>query len=151
MITERTPYFKSAAVSVNVLVGSRDETQKCSGIAHLLEHIMFKGTKAQSARQIADMIEGAGGELNGFTTKEMTSYHVFSLDETIGVAQDLLSDMMLHALIDDDHVSIEKGVVEQEISMIEDEPEDYAGVLLDRSIWRGHPMSFPEAGTLESV
>jgi predicted Zn-dependent peptidase len=151
VITERTPYFKSAAVSVNVLVGSRDETKDNSGIAHLLEHIMFKGTKAQSARQIADMIEGAGGELNGFTTKEMTSYHVFSLDETVGVAEDLLSDMILHALINGDHVDLEKGVVEQEINMIEDEPEDYAGVLLDKSIWKGHSMSFPEAGSVESV
>jgi len=151
VITERTPYFKSAAISVNVLVGSRDESKEFSGMAHLLEHIMFKGTKAQSARQIADMIEGAGGELNGFTTKEMTSYHVLSLDETIKVAEDLLSDMMLHALIDDDHVELEKGVVEQEISMIEDEPEDYVGVLLDKSLWKGHPMSFPEAGNAESV
>ncbi|QLH75221.1 MAG: insulinase family protein [Methanomassiliicoccales archaeon] len=151
VISERTPYFRSAAISVNVLVGSRDEDKEKCGIAHLLEHIMFKGTKDQSAKQIADMIEGAGGELNGFTTKELTSYHVFSLDETIDVAEGLLTDMMLHALIDDEHVDLEKSVVTQEISMLEDEPEEFAGVLLDRTAWRGHPMSYPEAGNIEGV
>lgn len=151
VIIEKLPYFRSVALSVNVMVGSRDEPAEKCGIAHLLEHLMFKGTKDQSAKQIADMIEGAGGELNGFTTKEMTSFHVFSLDETIGTAEELLSDMMMNALIDDEHVQVEKGVVEQEISMLEDEPESYARVLLDRSIWRGHPMSYSEAGDAESV
>jgi predicted Zn-dependent peptidase len=151
VIIEKLPYFRSVALSVNVMVGSRDEQAEKCGMAHLLEHLMFKGTKDQSAKQIADMIEGAGGELNGFTTKEMTSFHVFTLDETIETAEKLLSDMMLHALIDDEHVQVEKGVVEQEISMLEDEPESYARVLLDRSIWRGHPMSFAESGDVESV
>lgn len=151
VIVEKLPYFRSIALSVNITVGSRDEEAERCGMAHLLEHLMFKGTKDQSAKEIADMIEGAGGELNGFTTKEMTSFHVFSLDETMDVAQKLLSDMMLHALIDDDHVTVEKGVVEQEISMLQDEPESYARVLLDRSIWRGHPMSFPESGEVESI
>lgn len=151
MIIERLPYFRSVALSVNVNVGSRDERPERCGIAHLLEHIMFKGTKDQSAKQIADMIEGAGGELNGFTTKELTSFHVFSLDETIDTAEKLLSDMMVHALIDEEHLQIERGVVEQEINMMEDEPESYVRVLLDRSIWRGHPMSFSETGDVECV
>ncbi|HSV42696.1 MAG TPA: insulinase family protein, partial [Methanomassiliicoccales archaeon] len=112
VIIEKLPYFRSVALSVNIKVGSRDEAAQKCGIAHLLEHIMFKGTKDQSAKQIADIIEGAGGELNGFTTKELTSYQVFSLDETVDVAQKLLSDMMLHALIDDEHLEVERGVVE---------------------------------------
>ena len=151
VIIEKLPYFRSVALSVNVMVGSRDEPADKCGIAHLLEHLMFKGTKDQSAKQIADMIEGAGGELNGFTTKEMTSFHVFSLDETIETSENLLSSMMLHALIDEDHVATEKGVVSQEISMLEEEPESYARVLLDRSIWRGHPMANAEAGDMECV
>lgn len=151
VIIERLPYLRSVAIAVNLRVGSRDELPKQCGIAHLLEHTMFKGTKAQSAKQIADMIEGAGGELNGMTTKEMTSYHVFSLDETIKVAQGLLSDMMLHPLMDEDHLEVEKAVVAQEIGMLEEEPEDYARVLLDQSIWRGHPMSYSESGQVECV
>ncbi|OPY31306.1 MAG: Peptidase M16 inactive domain protein [Methanomassiliicoccales archaeon PtaU1.Bin124] len=151
VIIEKLPYFRSVALSVNVMVGSRDEAADKSGIAHLLEHLMFKGTKDQSAKQIADMIEGAGGELNGFTTKEMTSFHVFSLDETIETAEKLLSSMMVHPLIDDDHVQVEKGVVAQEINMLEEEPESYAHVLLDRSIWRGHPMANSESGEVGCV
>jgi predicted Zn-dependent peptidase len=78
VIIEKLPYFRSVALSVNITVGSRDEQAERCGMAHLLEHLMFKGTKDQSAKEIADMIEGAGGELNGYTTKEMTSFHVFS-------------------------------------------------------------------------
>ncbi len=151
VIIETLPSVRSVALSVNIRVGSRDEDPRLCGMAHLLEHVMFKGTKDQSAKEIADMIEGAGGELNGFTTKEMTSYHVFSLDETISVAEELLSDMMRHALIDEEHVELEKGVVTQEISSLEEDPESYASVLLDQSIWKGHPMSFSESGELECV
>ncbi len=151
VIIERLPGFRSVALSVNVKVGSRDEQADLCGMAHLLEHVMFKGTKDQSAKEIADMIEGAGGEMNGFTTKEMTSYHVFSLDETISVAEKILSDMMRHALIDEEHVQVEKGVVTQEINSLEEDPESYARVLLDQSIWKGHPMSYSESGRLECV
>jgi predicted Zn-dependent peptidase len=151
VIIERLPGFRSVALSVNVRVGSRDEQADLCGMAHLLEHVMFKGTQDQSAKEIADMIEGAGGEMNGFTTKEMTSYHVFSLDETISVAERILSNMMRHALIDEEHVQVEKGVVTQEINSLEEDPESYARVLLDQSIWKGHPMSYSESGELDCV
>ena len=136
---------------MNVSVGSRDEPQKHCGMAHLLEHLMFKGTRDRSTKEISEMIEGAGGELNGYTTKELTSFHVFSLDETLDTAQNILSDMIVNPLIDEEHVELERSVVTQEINMLADEPEDYSRVLLDRSIWQGHPMATPESGELESV
>ena len=145
VIVERLPYFRSVALSVNVGVGSRDEPQKHCGIAHLLEHLMFKGTSERSTKEISEIIEGAGGELNGYTTKELTSFHVFSLDETAETAQNILSDMIVNPLIDEEHVELERSVVTQEINMLADEPEDYSRVLLDRSIWRGHPMATPES------
>jgi predicted Zn-dependent peptidase len=151
VIVERLPYFRSVALSVNVSVGSRDEPQDHCGIAHLLEHLMFKGTSERSTKEISEIIEGAGGELNGYTTKELTSFHVFSLDETAETAQNILSDMIVNPLIDEEHVELERSVVTQEINMMVDEPEDYSRVLLDQSIWHGHPMATPESGEVESV
>jgi predicted Zn-dependent peptidase len=151
VVVERLPSLRSVAISVNFDVGSRDEDEERCGIAHLIEHIMFKGTKDRGAKEISDLIENAGGEMNGFTTKEMTSYHVFCLDDTIGTAQELLGEMVLDPLFDKEHLEVEKNVVTQEITMLEDEPEDYCRVLLDRSLWRGHPMSFSESGEVECV
>ena len=76
---------------------------------------------------------------------------MFSLDETAETAQNILSDMIVNPLIDEEHVELERSVVTQEINMLADEPEDYSRVLLDRSIWRGHPMATPESGEIESV
>ncbi|MCG7844842.1 MAG: insulinase family protein, partial [Methanomassiliicoccales archaeon] len=151
VIVEALPRSRTAALSVNFKVGSRDEDRELSGTAHFLEHIMFKGTKERNAKQFSEMVEGAGGEMNAYTTKESTSYHVFSLDETFDVMKGLMADMMTAPLIDSEHVELERGVVLQEISMLEDDPEDYSRVLLDRSIWEGHPMSQTETGRPECV
>jgi predicted Zn-dependent peptidase len=151
VIVERVPSAKTAALSVNFHVGSRDERRDSSGMAHFLEHIMFKGTKDRNARQFSEMVEGAGGEMNAYTTKEWTSYHVFCLDETFGMMKELMADMMVAPLIDEEHVELERGVVLQEISMLEDDPEDYSRVLLDRSLWEGHPLAQTETGRPECV
>jgi predicted Zn-dependent peptidase len=151
VIVEELPRARTAALSVNFRVGSRDEDPELCGTAHFLEHIMFKGTKERNAKQFSEMVEGAGGEMNAYTTKETTSYHVFSLDETFDVMKGLMADMMTSPLIDEEHVDLERGVVLQEISMLEDDPEDYSRVLLDRSIWEGHPMAQTETGRPECV
>jgi len=151
VIVEEVPHSRTAALSVNFSVGCRDENKESSGTAHFLEHIMFKGTSKRNARQFSELVEGAGGEMNAYTTKESTSFHVFSLDETFDVMKGLMADMMTAPLMDEEHVDLERGVVLQEISMLEDDPEDYSRVLLDRSIWDGHPMSNTETGRPEWV
>jgi predicted Zn-dependent peptidase len=151
VIVEVLPRSRSAALSVNFRVGSRDEDRELCGTAHFLEHIMFKGTQERNAKQFSEMVEGAGGEMNAYTTKESTSYHVFSLDETFDVMKGLMADMMTAPLIDKEHVELERGVVLQEISMLEDDPEDYSRVLLDRTIWEGNPMAQTETGRPECV
>lgn len=151
VIVDFLSHARTAALSVNFRVGSRDEPRDLYGTAHLLEHIMFKGTKERNAKQLSEMVEGAGGEMNAYTTKETTSYHVFSLDETFEAMKGLMADMMTSPLIDQGHVDLEKGVVLQEISMLEDDPEDYSRVLLDSSIWEGNPMSRTETGHPECV
>ncbi len=151
VIVEEVPRSRTAALSVNFKVGCRDEDQDLCGTAHFLEHIMFKGTHKRNARQFSELVEGAGGEMNAYTTKESTSFHVFSLDETFDVMKGLMADMMTAPLIDEEHVELERGVVLQEISMLEDDPEDYSRVLLDRTIWEGHPMANTETGRPEWV
>ncbi|MHC1681215.1 MAG: M16 family metallopeptidase [Methanomassiliicoccales archaeon] len=151
VIVEEVAHSRTAALSVNFSVGCRDEDKDNCGTAHFLEHIMFKGTQKRNARQFSELVEGAGGEMNAYTTKESTSFHVFSLDETFDVMKGLMADMMTAPLIDEEHVELERGVVLQEISMLEDDPEDYCRVLLDRSIWEGHSMANIETGGPECV
>ncbi len=151
VIVEEAPRSRTAALSVNFSVGCRDEDRDNCGTAHFLEHIMFKGTRKRNARQFSELVEGAGGEMNAYTTKESTSFHVFSLDETFDIMMGLMADMMTAPLIDEEHVELERGVVLQEIRMLEDDPEDYSRVLLDRSIWEGHPMSNTETGGPDCV
>jgi len=83
VIVDRLHWSRSAAVAVNVSVGSRDEPSGMNGIAHLLEHLLFKGTELRSSKQMSQQIEAAGGEMNGYTSKELTSYYVSTIDETL--------------------------------------------------------------------
>ena len=99
VITESISHSHSASAAVYFGTGSRDETDDKAGIAHLLEHMMFKGTPKRSSKDIAEEIEAAGGEHNGYTTYEVTCYHISSLDETFHSSADLLSDMVKNPLL----------------------------------------------------
>ena len=151
MVVERLPDFHSASFSVYFGRGSRDEVREQAGIAHMLEHMLFKGTNDRTSKQMAEEIEAAGGETNGYTTKEVTSYQSYSLDETFEVAQDILADMVLHPLLDKDGLATEMNVVTQEIRMLENNPEDNIYVLFMETLWGDHPMGRSEAGSVESV
>jgi predicted Zn-dependent peptidase len=151
VLVDGLPWSRSAAVAVNLSVGSRDEPSDRHGIAHLLEHVLFKGTSQHTSRQMSQEIEAAGGEMNGYTTKEMTSYYVSTLDETLGTAQDLLSEIVREPLLDTKDIETEKKVVTQEIRMSEDDPDNYSHELLMKKVWKGNPMSDPEAGYVECV
>jgi len=148
---ERLPDSHSASFSVYFGHGSRDETKEQAGIAHMLEHMLFKGTVNRTAKQMAEEIESAGGETNGYTTKEVTTYQSFSLDETVGIAQDILADMVLNPKLDKDCLVTEKNVVTQEIRMLENDPEENIHVLFLETLWGDHPMGRSEAGSAETV
>jgi len=122
-----------------------------AGIAHMLEHMLFKGTANRTAREQSEQIEAAGGEMNGYTTKEVTSYQVYSLDETADVAQEILADMVLNPQLDAGCLATEKNVVLQEINMIQNDPDDYIHDLFAETMWGGHPMGRSEAGTSKTV
>ena len=151
VITERLPQTRSAAVSISVGIGSRDEGLKQHGMAHFLEHILFKGTKNHTFNQVNETIEEAGGYLNAFTTQEMTSFFSFSIDETIKTAQGLVQDIFCNPLMDKGYTELEKGVVKQEINNRLNDPERYIKNLLMRSLFKGGPLSRPVLGTGKSV
>ncbi len=151
VVVERLPDSHSASLSVYLGAGSRDESDQQAGIAHMLEHMLFKGTSRRTAREMSEQIEAAGGEQNGYTTKEVTSYQAFALDETVEVAEDILADMVLNPLLDSSCLATEKNVVLQEINMLQNDPDDYIHVLFCESLWGDHPMGRSEAGSSATV
>lgn len=151
VVTEEIPHVRSATVGFWVTVGSMHETQEVAGICHLLEHMLFKGTPTRSAREIAETLDGVGGQLNAFTDKEYTCFHARVLSEHLPLAIDLIGDMLLHSLFRLEDLRCEKRVVLEEIRQLEDEPEDLVHDLLLERMWRDHPLGRPVIGTRKSV
>ncbi|MDA9101340.1 insulinase family protein [Omnitrophica bacterium] len=141
----------SASVAIWVQTGGRFESKKESGISHVLEHMLFKGTKRRTTRQIKEEIEGVGGVLNAFTSEEVTCYFAKLLKEHYPRALDVLSDMVNHATLDGGELMKEKTVILEEIKMYRDLPAHHVHELLGELLWRGHPLGRPIAGTVESV
>jgi predicted Zn-dependent peptidase len=151
IVTERIPHVRSVSLGLWVAAGSRLERPAQAGIAHLIEHMLFKGTERRTARAIASAIDGRGGTLNAFTAKEHTCYYVRCLDQDLPVAVDLLHDMLRHSVLDPEELVKEQGVVCEEIRMYEDAPDDLVHDLFVGALWPGHPLGRPIAGTVESV
>lgn len=146
VVMENMPYLKSAAFGVWVRVGSANEDESNNGIAHLIEHMMFKGTKSRTAKQIADEMAKIGGNLNAFTGKECTSYYATTLSEHLPMAIRIIGDMLNNSLIDEKDLKKEKSVILEEIDMYEDSPEDLVHEILQQRIWKGHPLGYMISG-----
>lgn len=146
VVMENMPYLKSAAFGVWVRVGSANEDESNNGIAHMIEHMMFKGTKNRTAKQIADEMARIGGNLNAYTSKECTSYYVTTLSEHLPMAIRVIGDMLNNSLIDEKALKKEKSVIIEEIDMYEDSPEDLVHDLLQQRIWKGHPLGYMISG-----
>jgi predicted Zn-dependent peptidase len=151
VVVETLPSSSSVALAAYVNVGSRNEPVERAGMAHLLEHMVFRGTEKFTSRQISERIEDAGGELNGFTSKEFTCYYSSILKETFESAGEILGEVIAKPLLTEDSFSLEKQIVTQEVSMLLNEPESYIHYLFTQAIWEGHPMSIPEAGVFETI
>jgi predicted Zn-dependent peptidase len=151
VITEVLPYLRSASFGVWVKVGSANEDDSNNGIAHIIEHMLFKGTESRNAKQIADEMAKIGGNMNAFTSKECTSYYAATLSEHLPIAIDIMSDMLSHSLIDDKSLKKEKGVIIEEIDMYDDSPEDLVHELLQQRIWKDHPLGYMISGTKKIV
>ncbi|MCW3100787.1 MAG: peptidase domain protein [Chthonomonadaceae bacterium] len=151
VVSEHVPYVQSVSVGMFVGIGSRDETDPIRGISHFIEHMMFKGTRKRTARQIADEIESRGGHLNAFTDKETTCYHLRVLAEHTPLALDILTDMLRGSLFDSDEMEREKRVVLEEIKMYEDSPEDHIHEIFESTLWSTHPLGKAIIGTDKTV
>ncbi|AIE86853.1 M16 family metallopeptidase [Fimbriimonas ginsengisoli] len=151
VLVEPVGHVKSAAIGLWCRTGSRHEHESEAGITHLIEHMLFKGTERRTAKEIAESIEGRGGSLNAFTDKEATCYYCRVLADDVANGVDVLSDMMLHSLIDPDELKREQGVVLEEIKRSEDEPGDHVHDLHLHNRWGDHPLGRPIIGTPESV
>jgi predicted Zn-dependent peptidase len=151
VITEEIPHVHSVSVGIWVKAGSRDERSLENGISHFIEHMLFKGTKRRSAHQIAKEIDAVGGVLNAFTSKEFSSFYAKVLAEHLPVALDLLFDLFLHSLFSPEELEKERQVIIQEISMVEDTPDEYIHDLFSQSFWPRHSLGFPILGRLETI
>lgn len=151
VLAEPVTHVGSASIGLWCRTGSVNETPTEGGITHLIEHMLFKGTKNRTAKQIAEEIEGRGGMLNAFTDKEQTCYYCRVLASDTEVALDVLCDMVTSSLIDPTELNREKGVVLEEIKRGEDEPGDHVHDLHLEALWEGHKLGKPIIGTKESV
>jgi predicted Zn-dependent peptidase len=151
VITEEIPHVHSVSVGVWVKAGSRDERSGENGISHFIEHMLFKGTKRRSATQIAKEMDAVGGVLNAFTSKEFSSFYAKVLAGHLPVALDLLFDLFLNSLFSPEELEKERQVIVQEISMVEDTPDEYIHDLFAQSFWPRHPLGFPILGRLETI
>ena len=151
VVMERMPYLKSAAFGVWVRAGSANEDDSNNGIAHMIEHMLFKGTTNRTARQIADEMVKIGGNINAFTSKECTSYYATTLSEHLPTAIDIISDMLNNSLIEEKALKKEKGVILEEIDMYDDSPEDLVHEQLQQRVWKDHPLGYMISGTKKVV
>lgn len=151
VVTEVLPYLRSASFGVWVKVGSAYENDTNNGIAHIIEHMLFKGTVTRNAKQIADEMARIGGNINAFTSKECTSYYATTLSSHLPIAIDIISDMLLNSLIDEKALKKEKSVIIEEIDMYEDSPEDLVHDMLQQRIWKNHPLGYMISGTKKVV
>ncbi len=151
VISEEISHVRSISVGIWVDVGSRDEVESNNGIAHFIEHMVFKGTKKRSVRDIARSLESVGGYLNAFTGKEHTCYYARVLDDFAPLAVDVLSDMLLHPTFPEKELEKEKGVVIEELKNAEDDPDDIIHDYFEKAVFGSHPMGFPVIGTEKNL
>ena len=146
---ERLPHARSVSAGVWVLSGSRFED--ISGMSHFIEHMLFKGTKTKTAREIAEKMDLTGGQLNAYTTREYTSYYALTVDKSLSEALEVLSDMVINSHFSENDIELEKNVVLEEIAMYEDSPEDLVFDLLEEHAFSGNTLGRSITGTRESV
>ena len=151
ILTERMPHVRSVALGVWLRRGSRHEKASESGLAHFIEHMVFKGTERRSQAQIAQELDEIGGQSDAFTSQEYAGFHAKVLGEHVPRAIDLLSDIVLAPSFDAEELERERMVIFEEIKSVEDAPEDRVHDLFVEFFWPNHPLGRPILGTPETV
>ncbi len=151
ILSEQIPGVRSAAVGLWVRQGAAHESEVDAGVSHMLEHMVFKGTARRTAQEIAVALEGLGGSLDAYTSREHTSYQARVLDEHLPDALDVLADLVLAPLLEPDDLELERQVVLEEIAQVEDTPDDMVFEIHSERLWNGHPYGRSILGTKDSV
>ncbi|MEG0766725.1 MAG: pitrilysin family protein [Clostridia bacterium] len=151
VITEHIPHVRSVSVGLWIGAGSMHEKPQENGLSHFLEHMLFKGTQRRSARAIAEEMDAIGGQINAFTSKECTCYYAKVMDAHLPIAMDVLCDLLLYATLDETELNKERGVILEEIAMVEDTPEDLVHDLLSETILAGNPLAQPILGPADQI
>ncbi len=151
IVTEQMPGLKSASVGIWVTAGGRHERADQNGIAHFLEHMAFKGTQKRTSLQIAEAIEGVGGYINAYTSREMTAYYARVLEADVPLALDVLADILLNPVFDPSEIEVERGVILQEIGQALDTPDDIIFDWLQEEAYPDQPLGRSILGPSERV
>ncbi|RTZ93986.1 MAG: insulinase family protein [Deltaproteobacteria bacterium] len=141
----------SVCIGLWVCTGSRDETPEENGLTHFIEHMLFKGTANRDALEIAKEIDKIGGVLNAFTGREYTCFYTKVLKTHVEKGFEILSDIFFNSLFREEDIERERGVILQEIKMVQDTPDEYVHELFYRDLWGGNPLGAPISGTVETV
>jgi predicted Zn-dependent peptidase len=151
VVSESHPGLRAASAGLFVDVGTRDEPEHLVGATHFVEHLVFKGTHKRTALEIAESLEVVGGELNAYTTRELTCFHTHSLKEDLPLALDVLCDLVTNATFDPEEFEKERQVILQEIDMSKDDLEEYILDLFFEKAFKGHPLARWITGTKASL
>ena len=151
VLTDYVSSVETVCVGMWVYVGARNETKENNGVAHLLEHMAFKGTKNRSAKQISDEVEMIGGHVNAYTSREITAYHMKVLKEDIKTSVDIISDIMQFSSFDPKELDRERGVILQEIGMYLDTPDDLVFDKWQETAYPNQPMGRSILGTTDII
>jgi predicted Zn-dependent peptidase len=139
------------ALAIHIPAGSRDEAGLPAGLAHFVEHMVFKGTARRSAKELSFEIENAGGQINACTSEDQTVYEGRGEAEMLPILADVLSDMVWHATFPEAEIQLEREVIGEEITMYRESPADHISDLISSALWGDHPLGNPISGSLESI
>lgn len=145
------PHRRTASLGVFLGVGGRHESPEHMGIAHFLEHGVFKGSSKRNVRQVALDIEGQGGSPNAYTSKDYTCYEASGPEDLLPQMADVITDMVLRPTLPSEELDKERLVIEEEITMYKENPGDHVRELADKALWGVHPLGFPLAGSEETL
>jgi len=151
VLSERVPTVRSAAIGVWIRTASAHELRPKMGVSHLLEHMVFKGTERRTAQEIALSLESRGGSLDAYTSRDATAYHARVLDTDLARALDVITDIVRRPVLRDSDLSLERQVVLEEISTVQDTPDDEVFDRTYETMWPTHPYGFQILGTKDTV
>lgn len=149
--TAEMPHMTSVSVGLWIGVGSRYEPARLNGVCHFIEHLLFKGTRKRSAKEISQAVEGIGGYLNAFTSEETTCFHARACHDRFDELLDVLLNMLLDSRFDPVEIGKEREVIKEEMAMYLDEPQHHVQELLNTTLWPNQPLGRPITGTEKTL